>query len=285
MPKRTGEPPHHNTLTCYVNYGCRRDECTNRYRAWRAHREAAVKAGEWQPHVDAGPVRQHLLMLAEHNITLYRAAAMAGTGLRSLHPLFPPRNGRRRPIRHTVRADIAEKVLAVTPDAALPGRTDPTGTVRRITALVADGWPMRHLSHHFGFGGTYVHQIVDRGNRGHLILSSTALTVIDGYERLKNEQPSEHGVGQRVINLARNHASSRRWPPTSYWAERMDDIDDPHFTPEYGIKRREIVAEDAHWVMTTARVDRELTAARLGVDKSYIDHAFRDHPQYAVEAA
>jgi hypothetical protein len=210
---------------------------------------------------------------------------MAGVGLNSLHPLFPNRSGRRRPIRHTVRKEIAEKVLAVTPDTATPGRVDPTGTARRIQALVADGWPMRHLGHHFGFGNTYVHQIVQRAADGHLILTATALTVADGYERLKGEQPSEHGVRQRVINLARNHATSRRWPPSSYWAERMDAIDDPHFTPMYGVTRREIVAHDANEVMRLTGLNRRAAAERLGVSKAYIDHAFREFPQYAIGVA
>jgi hypothetical protein len=65
----------------------------------------------------------------------------------------------------------------------------------------------------------------------------------------------------------------------------MDDIDDPHFQPMYGLKRREIVAQDANWVMRTTGLTKAAAAERLGVDKSYIDHAFRDHPQYAVEAA
>lgn len=285
MTRRTGEPPHHKTLTCYANYGCRLPECVDRYRAWRGRREAAIKAGEWQPHVDAEPVRQHLLMLAEHDVSLHRVAAMAGIGLNSLHPLFQPRNGRRRPVRHTVRAEVAAKVLAITPDTATPGRMDPTGTARRLQALVADGWPMRHLGRHLGFGDTYIHQIIQRAADGHLILTSTALTVADGYERLKDKQPKKHGVGQRVINLARNHAASRRWAPTRYWAGRMDVIDDPDFEPMYGVTRREIVAQDAGEVMRFAGLDRAAAAERLGVSKSYIEHAFRDFPQYAVEVA
>jgi AraC-like DNA-binding protein len=278
------QPPHHDTLTCYVNYSCRLPECIERNRAYNQRREAAKKAGEWQPYVNAEPVRQHLLMLAEHGITLYRAAEMAGVGARSLHPLFQPQSGRRRPVRHTVRTEIAEKVLAVTPDST-PGRVDPTGTTRRIQALVADGWPMRHLASHFGLSSTYVHQIVKRSTSKHLVLAATARKISDGYEFLKSEQPSEHGVGQRVINLSRNHASSRRWPPTSYWAKHWDDIDDPHFDPMYGVTRREIVAQDAAWVMRTTGLDKAATAQRLGVHKSYIDHAFRDHPQYAIEVA
>lgn len=284
MPKRTGEPPHHNTVTCYTNYGCRRPECVERLRAYYQHRDAALKAGQWEPFVDAEPVREHLRMLAKHDITPYRAAAMAGIGARSLHPLFQPRNGRRRVIRHTVRAEIAAKILAVTPDPAAPGRVDSTGTARRIRALVADGWPMRHIAHQLGLGGTYVHQIVQRADKGHLVLAQTAATIADGYDRLKDEQPSDHGVGQRVINLARNHAASRRWPPTSYWATRKDDIDDPHFEPMYGLTRREVIAQDAGELMRSG-LTRASAAERLGVSKAYIDHAFRDHPKYAIEAA
>jgi hypothetical protein len=37
--------------------------------------------------------------------------------------------------------------------------------------------------------------------------------------------------------------------------------------------------------MRTTGLDRHAAAARLGVDKSYVDHAFRDHPEYAIEVA
>ncbi|WHM30278.1 hypothetical protein OH540_09605 [Streptomyces sp. BPPL-273] len=285
MTTAVREAPHHNTLTCYTNYGCRLPECVKRLRAYYQNREAALKAGQWHPFVDADPVREHLHMLAEHNITPYRAAAMAGIGARSLHPLFQPRTGRRRAVRHTMRVEIAEKILAVTPDTAAPGRVDSTGTARRIRALVADGWPMRHLSHHMGFGSTYVHQIVQRADKGHLVLARTAGIVAEQYDRLKDEKPSDHGVGRRLINLASNHGATRRWPPTSYWASRMDDIDDPHFEPMYGLTRREIIAHDAGELMRTGGLDRASAAARLGVSKAYIDHAFRDHPQYAVAVA
>lgn len=49
--------------------------------------------------------------------------------------------------------------------------------------------------------------------------------------------------------------------------------------------RRAAIAEDAHELMRTSGLDRATAAARLGVSKAYIDHAFRDHPEYAVEVA
>lgn len=278
------QPPHHRTLTCYTNYGCRLPECVERNRAYNRRREAARKTGQWQPHVDAEPVRQHLRMLSEHGITPYRAAEMAGIGPRSLHPLFQPQQGRRRPVRHTVRAEIAQKILAVTPETATPGRINPIGTARRIQALVAIGWPMRHLATQFGFGDTYVHQIIQRSSKGHLILAATAQAVSDGYEKLRFEPPEQHGIGQRVINLATNYAATRRWAPPSYWADRMDVIDDPDFEPMYGVTRREIIAQDAGELMRFG-LDRKAAAERLGVSKAYIDHALREYPQHALEVA
>ncbi|MEV8548367.1 hypothetical protein AB0L04_00730 [Streptomyces glaucescens] len=279
MSRRSGEPPHHRNLTCYVNYGCRLPECADRYREWNRNRATAKRAGQWQPHVDAEPVRHHLRKLEEHGISIRQAATLAGVGARSLHPLFT------RPIRHTVRPEIAAAVLAIDPEQATPTRIDATGTARRIEALVADGWPMANLADHLGVYRSYVHALIRRHEDGQKILASTAAKVAAGYDHLAGKRPAKHGIKQRQIKQARNLAASRRWAPTSYWATRMDVIDDPDFEPLYGVTRREIIAQDAAWVMRTTGLDRHATAQRLGVDKSYLDHAFRDHPQYAVEVA
>lgn len=278
-------PPHHNSLTCYTNYGCRLPECVERYRAWDRQRRAARKAGQWQPHVDAEPVRQHLRTLAEHGITLHRAAEMAGIGARSLHPLFQPQHGRRRRHQHTVRAELAAKILAITPEAATPAKVDPTGTARRIQACVAVGWPMRYLAPHFGLSDTYVHQIIQRSSKDHLLLAATAAKVADGYERVKTQKPHRHGIRPVDVKKARNLAASRGWPPPKYWADRMDVIDDPHFQPEYGLLRAQIIAEEAHWLMTAGRLNREQAAARLGVSLFSVDRALREHPQDGLAVA
>ncbi|MEU7032683.1 hypothetical protein ABZ958_03230 [Streptomyces sp. NPDC046237] len=47
--------------------------------------------------------------------------------------------------------------------------------------------------------------------------------------------------------------------------------------------RRAAIAEDANELMRTSGLDRATAAIRLGVSKAYIDHAFRDHPQYALD--
>ncbi|MFD5910290.1 hypothetical protein ACFWHL_16385 [Streptomyces massasporeus] len=279
MTRRTGDAPHHNNLTCYTNYGCRLPECLERYRAWNRNRTSAKRSGQWQPHVDADPVRHHLRTLEEHGISIRQAATLAGVGARSLHPLFT------RPVRHTVRPEIAAAVLAIDPEQVTPTRIAATGTARRIQALVADGWPMAHLADHLGVYRSYVHALIRRHEDGQKILASTAGKVAEGYEQLVGKRPARHGITPRQLKQARNLAASRRWPPTTYWADRMDVIDDPDFQPLYGVTKREIVAQDAHELIRWGGLNRETAAARLGVSKAYVDHAFRDHPEYAVEAA
>jgi lambda repressor-like predicted transcriptional regulator len=279
VSRHSGEPPHHRNLTCYVNYGCRLADCVDRYREWNRSRASAKRAGQWQPHVDAEPVRRHLRKLEEHGISIRQAATLAGVGARSLHPLFT------RPIRHTVRPEIAAAVLAIDPEQATPTRIDATGTARRIQALVADGWPMAHLAEHIGVYRSYVHALIRRHDDGQKILASTAVKVAAGYEQLAGKRPAKHGINLRQVKQARNLAASRRWAPTSYWADRMDVIDDPDFEPLYGVTKREIVAQDANELMRFSGLDKVAAAQRLGVSKSYIEHAFRDHPEYAVEVA
>ncbi|MGW5636671.1 hypothetical protein [Streptomyces sp. NPDC003832] len=263
MTTAVRQPPHHETITCYTNYACRLPECVDRYRQWNRNRISAKRAGQWQPHVDAEPVRHHLRALEQHGISIRQAATLAGIGASSLHPLFT------RPIRHTVRPEIANAVLAIDPTQVTPTRIDATGTARRIQALVADGWPMAHLADHLGVYRSYVHALIRRHENGQLILASTAASVADGYEQLAGKRPARHGISPRLIKQARNMAADRRWPPTAYWVDRLDVIDDAHFAPEYGIRKRELIAREARWLMRHGHLDR----------------AFRDHPETETELA
>lgn len=278
-------PPNHDTLTCYVNYRCRLPGCVDRYRAWDRERRAARKAGQWQPHVDAEPIRQHLRTLNAHGVTLHRVSEIAGIGPRSLHPLFQPSTGKRRRVQHTVTTELANKILAITPETATPGLLEPTGSARRIQALVAAGWPMRYIGLQLGFGDTYIHQLIKRSAVGHLVSATTARKITDGYEVLKTRKPVRHGVSSRAVTLARNYAASRGWPPPRYWNDRMDVIGDPHFAPEYKRLRAEILAEEAHWLMTAGGLDRDQAAARLGIARFTVDRALREYPQDDMEQA
>ncbi|NUU23322.1 MAG: hypothetical protein HOV68_17695 [Streptomycetaceae bacterium] len=274
MTTTTRPAPHHRNLTCFTNYGCRLPDCVDRYNAWGRERGRAITAGQWQPHVDAEPVREHLRMLATHGITLHRAAQIAGLNRNALHPLFHHEGKQRHPRQHTVRTELAAKILAIDPAAAGPAHVDPTGAVRRLQALIATGWPMRHLEPRLGLGHDVVHQTLKRAPHGHLVLSTTATKIAEGYQRVKRQKPARHGVPAPAVTRARNYAAARHWPPPRYWDTFPDAIDDPHFAPEYGLTRADIDAAEAAWLMGGG-LTLEHTAAALGKTVEGLEQSLR----------
>jgi len=276
------EAPHHNTVTCVKHYGCKRPECLERKRAyqqaWRHNRATNPSFA------DAEPVRQHLTLLAEAGIGPHRVAALTGLAVESVAGFTRPYgsgDGRRYGRKHKVRPEVAAKILALDPDSITPGITDATGTRRRLQALNAAGWPTAVLAARLPKGRSTIHTI----HRQTHLQASTATAIAALYDELKNQRPERHGVHPTSAHKSRLRAQRNNWPGPAYWADRMDVIDDPHFEPMYGITRREIIAQDANLIMRTTGADKTAAAERLGVSKSYIEHAFRDHPEYALETA
>jgi plasmid maintenance system antidote protein VapI len=282
VSRRTGEPPHHNNLTCYTDYGCRLPECVERKNEWQRERRRQQREG--QPAlIDAEPVRQHILALQAAGISTHRIATVAGINDWAVRRFVPSTSGRRAR-KHRTTPEIARKILAVTPETAAPGYVNSTGTRRRIQALAAAGWPLNSMADSLGIHPHYVSDLLYRAD--HPVYRTTAEKVARGYDELKSKKPARRrSIDPRAIKRIRDKAAANRWPDPAYWADRMDVIDDPEFEPMYGVTRREIVAHDANEVMRLCGLDRHAAAERLGVTKSYIDHAFREYPQYALEVA
>ncbi|MFE9777781.1 hypothetical protein ACFYPA_06440 [Streptomyces sp. NPDC005775] len=264
------EAPNHNTLTCYTVYNCRLPDCVERKRLWQREARRKQREGAWRPFVDAAPVRQHLLALREQGIVPNRVAAVAGVDEANLRTIVPTAASKRRPARHLVRTEIAEKVLAVTAEAARAYTIDGTGTRRRIQALAAMGWPFCQAGDHIGLSGQYVGDLVRRTEDQRLVRADTADQVAAGYEKLRRQRPARHGVKPHIIRNTRRHAAEQRWPTPRYWDQFPDAINDPHFTPEYGITKAELLADETRWLIETAGLTRAEAAQRLGKDLSYI---------------
>ena len=280
MTTAVREAPHHRNLTCYTRYNCRLPECVERKNAWARNRDRQMRAGTWKPFTDAAPVREHLQKLVEAGVTIDAIAITVGADRAAITD-FTHRRRPSRAIRYGTNPQLAARILAVTPESICAGRVDATGAKRRIQALVAAGWPLLHIGRQIGMGEQRPEQIL----RVQRIYAATRKQVADGYEQLVNVRPERRGVPKDKARLSRERAAAGRWPNPAYWADRMDVIDDPYFEPLYGVTKREIVAVDANWIMRTTGLSKADTAKRLGVDKSYLDHAFRDHPEYAVEVA
>ncbi|MGW7597291.1 hypothetical protein [Streptomyces antimycoticus] len=282
------QPPNHDTLTCYTNYRCRRPDCVERYRARERERNQQKAAGTYTRFIDAAPVRAHVKTLIAAGATPFGIATRAEVSDNAVRLLLPPAPGSRRtPIRHRVCADNARKILAVTVEDVTRPYVDATGTVRRIQALIADGWPMTHLAEPLGLYTKYVWQLLKRADTDSnvQVLATTARRVTEAHEKLRHQRPTQKGVPRRAVAQARRLAAQRRWAPTSYWAEYADVIDDPDFAPEYKATRGELLATEARWFMDTAGLTHDETADRLGVTRDHLQQTLKRHPASYGEAA
>lgn len=268
------EPPHHNNLTCYTDYGCRLRDCVDRYLAWERDRVARHADGTWDNLIDATPVRDHILKLKTAGFPPYRTAKAAGVPVQSVLDFL----GTNRPRRHRTSPATAAKLLAVTANNTAPKQVPAVGTHWRVKALVAVGWPMHTLDRRLGFKAERMRQILAHGD----VTPATQTLITATYDGLCNERPECNGVPKHCARWAREHARVRRWPTPAYWDGFPGAIDDPHFTPDYGKTRLQLVAEEARWLMKAGRLSRDLTAERLGVDRSYVDRALAAHTELEV---
>ncbi|MER6488759.1 hypothetical protein ABT264_35085 [Streptomyces virginiae] len=263
--------PPHGTISRRKHHGCKCWDCCEALRAYSNARYAAMAAGTWQPFVDAEPVRQHILRLQGIGVTPNRIKILTGLPLRTITGFLEashyPSNVRCR--KRNTRREVAEKIMGIPVDADLAFLVDATGTRRRIQALAAIGWPQKQLAQRLGLNHKHVSHIMRRGQ----ILNRTASAVTAAYEELRNGSAEKFGVSKIGANRARARATANRWAPPKYWAKYPDAIDDPHFTPEYGMTKPQRLAEEAVWMVTVAGVPRTEAATRLGLTFGEVDDA------------
>lgn len=225
---RPAERPHG-----YARYrldGCRCYICAYARSRYDENRAKAITAGTWQPWVDAEPVRVHIRYLQDCEMGLRTIAARARVDRKRLQAVLTGRPERGTPPQERMRPQLAAAVLAVEPtlEALAPSTLiNPVGTVRRVRALVAVGWPQAHLATHLGMLPSNFGQMLGREH----VLVRRALAVRAMYEALWRTDPTEHGATVAGVTRARKHAADRRWAPVGAWDD--DTIDDPGAFPDW----------------------------------------------------
>jgi hypothetical protein len=269
--------PPHGTLSRCKYHGCKCGPCRKASAAYQRSRYRKRGYGTWQPFVDAEPVRQHLAMLRQHNISYIRAAELAG--------LYPATVGRiiysfgnGKPPRARVRVETAQALFAIQPADGTPNRIDATGTIRRLQALGAIGWPFRTLGPHIGVNPSTPGRLLAQDT----LYATTANAVTDAYERLSRLNPEDHGVPPIAAIKARLRAQRNNWRDPQFW-EDNGRIDDPDFDPDAKTPRIEQIAQDAWWLLRAGE-HRNVIAARLGISRDYVDRALREVPEEEVAA-
>lgn len=220
----------HGTNAKYVVDKCRCQSCRKANRDAENYRARHIAYGTWQPYIDAEPVRAHVRTLMDFGIGYLRIADQAGIPRSTIGKLIygDPRRGQAPSKR--VRPSTASKLLAIQAAPERLGTTigvDPTGTRRRIQALVAMGWPLSQIGARIG---------IHRSNIGNTLTApkvraSTDRAVLALYEQLWNADPRQHGVSLHSYNRARNYAAAHGWAPVGAWDD--DTIDNPTAFPDW----------------------------------------------------
>jgi hypothetical protein len=245
--------------------------------------------GRWQPFVPAGPAREWVLMLMDYGIGWQRIAKLAGLTDRPISSLLYG-----KPPSRKIRPETEAKILAVKPVLANLADTvlvDPTGTRRRLQALVAAGWPQRRLARRLGWAWNQYRAVAYHQKH---ISAATARIVIALYDELWDQPPAQATPTARTaVRKARQLAELRHWPPPQAWDD--DTIDDPRaIAVDCQRKprlRQAALVEEAEELFRVHGLDRNQAAERLGVTRACLDKAIsreakaRERAQAAAAAA
>jgi len=103
----------------------------------------------------------------------------------------------------------------------------PLGSVRRIQALAAAGFPLKWLEGNHGEAA--LHRLA-AGEKAFL-WADRAIRIRGFYDKLQHVVPEHVGIDPVMAGRARKTAAAKHWAPPSCWD--VDTIDDPGAVPEW----------------------------------------------------
>lgn len=192
---------------CYRR-GCRRDECRTADRIYRKQYELRRLRGI-PSHIPGPVVAAHLRLLTDSGRTIRSTSGEARVSERAIGYIL---NGQANVTRAKALA-----LLAVQPLDEAP-RVDPTGSIRRIQALVAIGWPIVWTAAQTGYHPSYLFNII--AGR----VPTIPRPVAHRFTALYREYSHRPGPSEYARSIARRNG----WHGPLAW----DAIDDPNEKPE-----------------------------------------------------
>ena len=226
-PKECPPDHPHDVDTCWSEHGCRCATCVHERAMERQRRRnrlrAYGRADQIGPEVvDAVPARAHVQVLHDLGLGYERIAQAAGIGHGTMMDLIYGRRGTDSATPITVmRKTDADALLALSATDIEAAFVDPTGTVRRLRALVAIGWTETALAESLGMTVGNFWEIL-HGRRIRVTPRTRDKTTALFQQRW--QQPLH---GPRA-DRARKMAAHYRWAGPLEW----DDIDDPAEAPD-----------------------------------------------------
>lgn len=254
-----------STTSCSVP-GCTerpkgRGRCESHY---AVHRKRQIAYGRWAPiYVDARAAREHVTALLAKDLHVERISQLSGVDRKPLLLLI---NG--DPDRKIFPATEAKILSVPVPHIAFQvangGTVVPSvGTVRRLQALIAYGYPQCELTAHLGLRQDKTLSVL-LNHSDKAVLARTARRVAEVFERLQMTP----GTSTR----SRRRAERNGWALPFAWDE--DTIDDPAAEPYVNdcTLEESTRAERAEKVeeLTRAGLSAEQIADQLGVSSRTI---------------
>lgn len=163
------------------------------------------------PHHPTATIRDHLTALLNAGMTRKHITATTGIGAATLYEIL-------HLTRPKVKHHTATQILALRPQpASAAGQVPALGTIRRLQALTAYGYPLRRLAALTGVAASGIRALLRSERRW--VHSNTQRRVAATYERLSiTPGPSE---------VARRTGRGNGWAVPAAW----DDIDNPESRP------------------------------------------------------
>lgn len=195
----------HGTLARAKGDACTCEPCHAAERRYMNRRYRLMAYGQWQPYVDADPVREHIEKLQTFGLGWMTIAALSGVPRGSVSKLIYGDAKRGMAPSKRVRPKTAAAILAIEPDMdVLPdgAMIEGTGTRRRLQALIANGWAQNRLAERLGMHRTNLNKMLLGHN---YVRCGTARAVTMLYNDLWDQAPPQAEHRAKIsANRARN---------------------------------------------------------------------------------
>lgn len=182
--------------------------------------------------------RDHLVRLSQRGMSSYDMAEQTPFHQTTINAILhgyrtgPDGQSELKRIRRTTYDEVMKIRYETSPDRQ-GSFIDDTGTVRRLQALVADGYSYNLIAEHVrsSSGNSPIWKLTNQMYESRKVSSRMAFQVRQAYRKLCSTTPQDMGLSKIAIGRAKAGARRNGFIPSIHWDD--DTIDNPDAFPEW----------------------------------------------------
>lgn len=213
---------------------------------------------------------------ADHIATL-RAAGTPDTYTRQAAQICDDalyRIVRREGLIHRTTETRVLSVRPLTGGIRVGTRVPALGTIRRLRALAADGWPAAELARRCGKHTQFIVFLQGSPETGKVRMwVADYVSVL--YGQLQGRKPEAEGVPRHIAEQARSRAAAKEWTGSAWWDD--DEVENPDYQPATARTARYIALAEDCLELERQELTREQIAERLGVTRDGLQRALSEY--------